>query len=36
MPKAGDKPEWRHTQDYWGEKDLLPNLDLDDPIFRYR
>ena len=36
MPKAGDKPEWRHTQDYWSEKDLLPNLDLDDPIFRYR
>lgn len=36
MPKAGDKPEWRHTQDYWSEKDLLPNLDLEDAVFRYR
>jgi cation diffusion facilitator CzcD-associated flavoprotein CzcO len=36
MPKAGDRPEWRHTQDYWSEKDVLPVLDLEDPIFRYR
>jgi cation diffusion facilitator CzcD-associated flavoprotein CzcO len=36
MPKAGDKPEWRHTQDYWSEKDVLPVLDLEDPVFRYR
>lgn len=35
LPKAGDKPEWRHTQDYWTEKDTFPNLDLDDPVFRY-
>lgn len=35
LPKAGDKPEWRHTQDYWTEKDLFPTLDLDDPAFRY-
>ena len=36
MPKAGDKPEWRHTQDYWSEKDVLPVLDLEDPVFQYR
>ena len=30
MPKRIDKPEWRHTQDYWMEKDLLPNAPLDD------
>ncbi|MFM8376120.1 MAG: flavin-containing monooxygenase, partial [Phenylobacterium sp.] len=35
LPKAGDKPEWRHSQDYWREKDELPKIDLDDPIFRY-
>ncbi len=35
MPKSGDKPEWRHTQDYWTEKDVFPNLDLDDAAFKY-
>lgn len=30
LPKRGDKPEWQHTQDYWAEKDVLPNADLDD------
>ena len=30
MPKAGNKPEWMHDQDYWSEKDLLPSADLDD------
>jgi cation diffusion facilitator CzcD-associated flavoprotein CzcO len=35
LPKAGNKPEWRHSQDYWREKDELPKIDLDDPIFRY-
>ena len=35
LPKAGDKPEWRHTQDYWTEKDALPAIDLDDPAFVY-
>src|SRR5262249_55592003 len=24
MPKAGAKREWRHTQDYWAEKDEFP------------
>ena len=35
LPKAGDKPEWRHSQDYWREKDELPLIDLDDPVFVY-
>jgi cation diffusion facilitator CzcD-associated flavoprotein CzcO len=30
LPKRLDKPEWRHTQDYWHEKDDLPAADLDD------
>ncbi|MFN3522559.1 MAG: flavin-containing monooxygenase [Phenylobacterium sp.] len=36
MPKSGSKPEWRHTQDYWSEKDVFPAIDLDGPEFRYR
>ncbi|HEX2592594.1 MAG TPA: NAD(P)/FAD-dependent oxidoreductase [Rhizomicrobium sp.] len=35
LPKAGDKIEWRHTQDYWREKDELPKVDLDAPEFVY-
>jgi cation diffusion facilitator CzcD-associated flavoprotein CzcO len=35
LPQAGDKPEWRHTQDYWAEKDIFPRIDLDGPAFRY-
>ncbi|MEI9994034.1 MAG: NAD(P)/FAD-dependent oxidoreductase [Rhizomicrobium sp.] len=35
LPKRGDKPEWQHTQDYWKEKDELPAIDLDDPVFVY-
>jgi cation diffusion facilitator CzcD-associated flavoprotein CzcO len=35
LPKAGDKPEWQHSQDYWAEKDALPKIDLDDPAFVY-
>ncbi|WP_374345622.1 flavin-containing monooxygenase [Phenylobacterium sp.] len=35
MPKAGSKPEWRHTQDYWAEKDTLPAIDLDAPELVY-
>ncbi len=34
-PKRGDKPEWRHTQDYWAEKDEIAAIDLDDPVFVY-
>ena len=35
MPQRGDKPEWRHTQDYWAEKDELPAVDLDDGCLVY-
>ena len=35
MPKAGEKSEWRHTQNYWAEKDEFPAIDLDDPAFVY-
>ena len=35
MPKSGAKPEWRHTQDFWSEKDEFPAIDLNDPVFSY-
>lgn len=35
LPKRGDKREWQHTQDYWGEKDEFPAIDLDDKVFAY-
>ncbi len=36
LPRRGEKPEWQHTQDYWGEKDIFPTIDLDDAAFVYR
>ncbi|WP_242445955.1 flavin-containing monooxygenase [Sphingopyxis lindanitolerans] len=35
LPRRGDKPEWTHSQDYWWEKDALPQVDLDDDAFVY-
>jgi cation diffusion facilitator CzcD-associated flavoprotein CzcO len=35
LPRAGDKPEWAHTQDYWAEKDAFPAIDLTDAAFVY-
>ena len=35
LPKRGVKREWQHTQDYWGEKDEIPAIDLDGPEFIY-
>jgi cation diffusion facilitator CzcD-associated flavoprotein CzcO len=35
MPRSGDKPEWQHTQDYWGEKDSLPTAFLSDACLRF-
>jgi cation diffusion facilitator CzcD-associated flavoprotein CzcO len=35
LPKAGNKPEWQHTQDYWFEKDALPAVNLDDGCLRF-
>lgn len=36
LPQRGDKPEWQHTQDYWLEKDELPEIDLDEGAFVYK
>jgi len=35
LPRRGDRPEWRHTQDYWAERIALPAVDLDGPEFAY-
>ncbi|MCR5879373.1 NAD(P)/FAD-dependent oxidoreductase [Phenylobacterium sp. J367] len=35
LPKRADAPEWQHSQDYWGEKDVFPLIDLDAPEFAY-
>lgn len=37
MPKRlGERPEWRHTQDYWREAEEIPAIDLDGAEFAYR
>lgn len=36
LPKQGDRQPWRHTQDYWLDKEELPTADLDDGALRYR
>jgi len=35
LPKRGDKPEWRHTQDYWAEKIDIPDIDIEGSEFDY-
>ena len=35
LPKSGATREWRHTQDYWRERDEFPEIDLDDEVFVY-
>ena len=35
LPRRGDKPEWRHNQDYWREKDEIPTIDLGGAEFVY-
>ncbi|WP_189543180.1 flavin-containing monooxygenase [Novosphingobium arvoryzae] len=35
MPRRGDKPEWRHNQDYWAEKDEIPKTNLEGSEFVY-
>ena len=35
LPRRGDKREWRHTQDYWREKDEFPAIDLSGAEFVY-
>jgi len=36
LPRRGEAPEWRHSQDYWAERKALPAIDLDGAEFRYR
>lgn len=36
MPKRIDHPDWQHTQDYWHEKDALPEVDFDDASLVYQ
>ena len=36
LPRQGDRLPWRHSQDYWSEKDELPAADLDDGALVYR
>ena len=35
MPRRGDKPEWRHNQDYWAERREFPEIDLEGSEFLY-
>jgi cation diffusion facilitator CzcD-associated flavoprotein CzcO len=35
LPRTAPGEDWRHTQDYWTEKDVIPLVDLDGPAFRY-
>jgi len=35
LPQRGAKPEWRHNQDYWSERDEIPTTNLDSPEFVY-
>jgi monooxygenase len=35
LPQRGSKPEWRHNQDYWREREEIPATDLDGPEFLY-
>ena len=35
LPKQGDRMPWRHTQDYWSDKDDLPCADLEDGTLAY-
>jgi len=36
LPRQGDRMPWRHTQDYWSDKDELPRADLEDGTLVYR
>jgi cation diffusion facilitator CzcD-associated flavoprotein CzcO len=35
LPRRGSKPEWRHNQDYWTERQQIPAIDLDGAEFVY-
>ena len=35
LPRAGDTPEWQHSQDYWTERHTLPAEDFSDGCLRF-
>ena len=35
LPLRGDKPEWRHNQDYWSEREEIPLIDIEGAEFVY-
>ncbi|MBU6270444.1 MAG: NAD(P)/FAD-dependent oxidoreductase [Betaproteobacteria bacterium] len=35
LPQQGERMPWRHSQDYWTEKDELPQASLDDGALRF-
>jgi monooxygenase len=35
MPRRGAKPEWRHNQHYWSEREEIPAIDLEGSEFLY-
>ena len=35
MPRRGAKPEWRHNQHYWSEREEIPAIDLEGNEFHY-
>lgn len=35
MPKQGDREPWQYVTDYCRERDILPNVDLDEPQLVY-
>jgi cation diffusion facilitator CzcD-associated flavoprotein CzcO len=35
MPRRGARPEWRHNQDYWLERNEIPAIDLNGAEFVY-
>jgi cation diffusion facilitator CzcD-associated flavoprotein CzcO len=36
LPKRGTVAEWQHTQDYWVEREEMPQINLEDDVFVYR
>ncbi|WP_324828398.1 flavin-containing monooxygenase [Qipengyuania zhejiangensis] len=35
MPRSGNKPEWRHNQDYWREREEIPAIEFSAEEFVY-
>lgn len=35
LPRSGDRPPWRHSQDYWLDREDFPAADLDDGTLQF-